>query len=232
MAESAGFPLPQPGQLDIWLWEERAGLSTSQLNDKERAHYERLIPPAARSQYLAAHTGLQRILAGYLGARPGEIDWQVGPRGKPWCPGTALKFNLSHSSDWTLLAVSGDEVGIDIERVRPVASQEALARRYFSPREQQLVATLAEGKARELFFRLWARKEACLKLVGTGLQGGLAELEALEVAPQGSVIEFQHIPEWPEGRCWLTDLEVVENYAAAVACAAAPTKLACYRLAD
>jgi 4'-phosphopantetheinyl transferase len=221
---------PDSGTLDVWMWDHGNGFAYSQLNAAEQARLERLVRPTARTQYLAAHAGLQQILAGYLGMPPGEVEWQIDDRGKPCCPDTDLQFNLSHSGEWNLLAVSGEEVGIDIERVRTVVSQQALAERYFSASEQQHLETLPEQEGQSLFFRLWTRKEACLKLMGTGLQGGLSELVALDVAAEGSLVALRETKHWPAGSCWLSDLPVADGYAAAVACAQPPQATRCYRL--
>lgn len=75
-------------------------------------------------------------------------------------------FNLSHSGDWTVIAVSDGEVGVDIQQVKPVDMR--LATRFFSADEGRILAEAGDG-AKALFYRLWTVKEAYLKALGTGL---------------------------------------------------------------
>jgi 4'-phosphopantetheinyl transferase len=89
---------------------------------------------------------LHRVLAVYLGQQPQQIRFERGEHGKPHLADAAirLEFNLSHSGELALVAVSGEhEVGVDVERVRP--------------------------KRGESFYRRWARHEAHVKCLGSGL---------------------------------------------------------------
>jgi 4'-phosphopantetheinyl transferase len=74
-----------------------------------------------------------------------------------------LRFNLSHSGDVTLVAVARDtEVGVDVERIRPVIEMQAIARRWLGRDD---IADEPE------FFRVWTRHEAMVKALGIGLSG-------------------------------------------------------------
>ncbi|HKO39194.1 MAG TPA: hypothetical protein VJU14_12580 [Solirubrobacterales bacterium] len=89
---------------------------------------------------------LRRVLAVYLREQPQEIELTRGKHGKPRLAADSarLEFNLSHSGDLALVAVSGTlEVGIDVERMRP--------------------------RREEAFYWRWACREARLKCLGIGL---------------------------------------------------------------
>lgn len=88
-----------------------------------------------------------------------------GTQGKPLLPGGPC-FNLSHSGDYLLLAVSPLPVGVDIERRRAV-DYHRLAKRCFHPAEQEALRRAADVQA--VFFDIWACRESCLKAVGCGL---------------------------------------------------------------
>ncbi len=77
-----------------------------------------------------------------------------------------LFFNLSHSDERTVLALSDGEVGVDIQQVKP--GDMRLATRFFSPEECETLRAAGED-ATALFYRLWTVKEAYLKALGTGL---------------------------------------------------------------
>ena len=89
-----------------------------------------------------------------------------------------LDANWSHSGDLLLVAVGrGAAVGVDIEWQRPRPQAMALARRFFTAREADTLATLPEPGAEAAFVRLWCAKEAVLKAHGHGLSFGLDRLE-------------------------------------------------------
>lgn len=87
-------------------------------------------------------------------------------QGKPYfadCP--RLRFNLSHSGDLWVCAFAREPVGLDIQQ-QDNRRWEALAARYFHPREVQFVRT--RGAA--AFFDVWSAKESYLKYLGCGLR--------------------------------------------------------------
>lgn len=70
-------------------------------------------------------------------------------------------FNLSHSGDWIVLAVTpSGRVGIDVEEIKPVSKE--LMHYALSKAEQQLVS----HQSQHVFYELWTLKEAFFK---TGL---------------------------------------------------------------
>ncbi len=87
-----------------------------------------------------------------------------------------LRFNLSHSGGRAVVAVGLDnELGVDIELVRPVPDAAQMVERYFSPAARGAFARLAAHERDEGFLRLWTRQEAYLKARGDGLSGPLDE---------------------------------------------------------
>lgn len=124
-------------------------------------------------------TPLRRLLSAYLGKPAEALPIERGLHGKPALAApTPLHFNLSHSRDLTVIALSACyEPGIDIEfpgRRRPV---QALARRYFAAGEAEALAALAPEQAAMAFLALWSCKEAVLKALGRGIAFGLHRLE-------------------------------------------------------
>jgi 4'-phosphopantetheinyl transferase len=100
-------------------------------------------------------------------------------RGKPYLAGRPdIGVSLARSGGVELFALAeGIEVGVDIERLRPVPEYLAIAERYFPPsRYRALVDMPAEEQERE-FFREWTRFEAAVKALGTGLFGAGREFE-------------------------------------------------------
>lgn len=111
------------------------------------------------------------IAASYLGAIPSDITFDISKEGKPYIRGAAdLHFNLSHCGKDLAVVFASEEVGFDMEQKGRQADFVKLAKRFFTAAE----AIEVEKNGGALFLQQWTAKEAMLKLLGRGLQGGLA----------------------------------------------------------
>ena len=134
---------PEAGEVHLWLAaldqppEAREWLG-GLLSAEERERAGRYRVARVRDQFVAGRGLLRLLLAGCLGADPREIPIVYEPNGKPVLgPGESLQFNLSHSEGRALIAIGrGGRVGVDLERVRPLANIDVLVERFFSPRER------------------------------------------------------------------------------------------------
>ena len=143
----------------------------SALTPAEQARAERFRFDLHRNRYVRAHGHVRHILAAYMDVSPSEIALQTGPRGKPFIPSHDLYFNMSHSADTAVYAVTrSGEIGIDVEMFDRKVEIDDLSRHYYTETEQDALAALTEASVRrELFFWLWTAKEARMKVTGEGL---------------------------------------------------------------
>ena len=81
-------------------------------------------------------------------------------------------FSISHCKSGIAVAVSNQPIGIDIETVRPLKVD--LVKKTMNPLEQE--AILSAPQPDWAFTRLWTRKEAFLKMKGTGIISDLHEV--------------------------------------------------------
>ena len=88
--------------------------------------------------------------------------------GKPYVEKRkGIFFNVSHSGDYVVCAVSDQDLGVDIERRGK--ARLGVARRFFHPEELACLERLPEDGRDRRFFDYWSVKEAFLKYVGTGV---------------------------------------------------------------
>jgi 4'-phosphopantetheinyl transferase len=132
------------------------------------------------------------------GVRPKQLRFEYGPHGKPSLPAIAgpydaeangvraqasreghgreasppLEFNLSHSGEVALLALSTAPVGIDLEPIRPLTDALAIARRTFPPAIADELAGLQGSHLLTRFFHHWTALEARVKLHGEAIFTG------------------------------------------------------------
>jgi len=89
-------------------------------------------------------------------------------------------FSISHCKQGIAVVVSDRPVGIDIEGLRKV--DDGLVRKTMNTQEQAQIAAAANPE--QEFIRLWTRKEAYVKMLGTGIISDmhqiLVDTEALQ----------------------------------------------------
>jgi 4'-phosphopantetheinyl transferase len=171
-----------PGEVHVWRVRLNRG-KASPPTAEEAARAARFATPTLRRRYLRAHAALRAILGSVTAAK---LEFALHEKGKPYLPSAPeIRFNLAHSREMALVSVARDvEVGVDIERVRPLPEYAAIAQRYFP------AGYTAPSGVRD-FFRDWTRFEALLKAHGAGLYGACA-------TPAGvwSVIEIDAGPKF------------------------------------
>ena len=188
-------------------------------DERERAarfHFDR-----DRERYVAGRGCLRLLLGKYLNMAERDIRFRYEAQGKPClaAPADASRvcFNLSHSADQALLAVSrGRRVGVDIEAVRPDVDCEALAQTYFSSAEQEALFVLPQTGRAAAFFRLWTRKESYLKAHGAGLNLPLDSFD-VSLVPDAPNLLLATRPDASDAHCWrMIALSAPPGFAAAL----------------
>ena len=147
------------------------------LSPAESARAARFRFSKDRIRYIVRTAMLRQILSRYLNIAPTRMSFNYGEFGKPFLDSRRLNpeirnlhFNLSHSDDAALIAISGaGPIGIDVERIRGNMNIDGLAAHCFTSEERSALEPLQGDAAVDLFFRLWTAKEAYVKAIGRGL---------------------------------------------------------------
>jgi 4'-phosphopantetheinyl transferase len=147
---------------------------TETLSREEIDRARRLVRGSDRDRYIFSHGLLRTILSSYLICDPRQLNFNTNQFGKPFLATpyaeSEMRFNLSHSRDMTLIAVScGIEVGIDIEYMRAIKDARQIANQSFSCHERQILNALPPAELEKTFYSIWVAKEAFLKGIGKGL---------------------------------------------------------------
>lgn len=205
--------------------------SSAPLSDSERQRAGRFHFQADRDRYVVSRNVLRNLLGRYLGQAPREVELGSTEHGKPFLLEAegepSIRFNLSHSGDWTVYAFASDrEVGIDVERIRPLPDFETIATRVFTCTEQELIALAPRQETLATFFRLWSRKEAYVKAIGHGLS---IPLHTVSVATN-SIDPPNYAGRMHERRRWyVQDVPCAPSYAAALATQGRPDRVICWQ---
>lgn len=162
-----------PCKVDLWNIQfsqqiEQLDVHRSLLRANELERAARFKNPALANAYISTRGTLRQILAAHLNTEPADLRFERSEHGKPYLPNSDVHFNLSHSKDRLLIAVSNSgPIGVDVEFRKPNFNYNAIAQRWFSPAENQHLRT-HENPSRA-FFDLWTKKEAYVKALGQGI---------------------------------------------------------------
>lgn len=174
------------------LKDEEVFLKFYEKMTKERKKkIDALKPEGSKRLCLGAGILLDRAVREHLAADcskqlPSSADYEIetGPQGKPYVKGvTDFSFNLSHSGDMAVIAVSDREVGVDIQRLKHF--KDSLVDHVFNIEDKELanelIAELAgtgltagdglhgDSSFDQVYTRMWAMKESVMKYTGKGL---------------------------------------------------------------
>lgn len=171
--------------IDVW----KVGVSSNLLlvddfltimTPDEIARANRFYQLKDRNRFIVSRGALRHIIGKYLKQSPSTVEFGIGGNNKPYIKSghpINLQFNMSHSGDIILLAISDSAIGADIEFInRSFGFGEVLADN-FSVDE---ISYIKNADSVTRFFRLWTCKEALTKATAQGLDGDLRLLPGLE----------------------------------------------------
>lgn len=192
----------------------------------ERERGARYVFDRDRDRFTVRRAALRTILARHLGCRPQELCFVAGPHGKPRLAGrhatSDVCFNLSASHDLAVCAVTrGREIGVDVERLRPVDDALDLARRCFSTIEHAALRRVC-GDVTGAFFTCWTRKEAFVKALGSGLAQPLDRFSVSLDPDDGARLLDIDGDRDEAARWWLAELHPRAGFTGAIAALGGP----------
>ena len=186
------------------------------LNTSEQERADRFYWAADQAKYIISHAAVRGLLGAYLRVPPKILAFVPNPYGKPELSNLSagsLHFNLSHSGDLGLIAISHGMVGVDVEQQRNRGNVIEMAQQVFAPSEYTVLQRLPDHEKLGAFFRLWVRKEAFTKALGLGLNLPLNRFEVDLTSPR--LLSLNGESRLADG--WhIHDLHIDSGYTAAV----------------
>ncbi|MFG2134297.1 4'-phosphopantetheinyl transferase family protein [Streptomyces sp. NPDC048751] len=211
---------PDTDGLSLWLvdalsqGEHAARIAPGLLDAAEHRRAAAFGRPGDRRRYVVAHVAVRVLLGARLGV-PGDVVRLVrepcpscgAPHGRPVVLGADAHFSISRSGDVVLVGIADRPVGVDVEQVPPPEVVAELSP-FLHRREAAELAAEADHRKASAFARAWARKEAYLKGIGTGLSRDPARDyvgagPSPGTGPHGWVLGDVAVPEGHAGACAL-----------------------------
>ena len=196
-------PLPDTA-LELWLVDldatagrlMAAEADCSRLSPQEAERAQAITDDSARQRWLSAHIALRLLLERWGGAGLRAQPFQFARGGRPFLPGPAPHFSLSHAGQFALIGLTRSApLGVDIEVISPrimplerrsrlVAFANDVAGGAELPDVHPSLASGARAAAgpaesadveTAIFIQAWCRVEAFAKADGRGLLAVLSQ---------------------------------------------------------
>ena len=170
------------------------------LNDAERDRANAFRFPAQRNRFIAGRIAMRLHISALTGDDPRDIKASYVC---PSCPNQSSKghgspryhvpsrtgpvrASLSRSGDWCLLAATLNDkitIGVDLEK-RDSADFDGFPEVAMTARERSRLRDVPPASRSEFMTRIWVRKEASLKALGTGLAMAPSRVDVSDAIPK------------------------------------------------
>ncbi|WP_342648416.1 4'-phosphopantetheinyl transferase superfamily protein [Mucilaginibacter sp. CSA2-8R] len=142
----------------------------------------RFVHPEDTNRYVTAHGVLRQLLSAHTAVARHQLLFTKNEFGKPALimsdSKAALHFNLSHSGQYVIIALSKHPIGADVEYLKPDFNFHSLLPHYFTAAETHFITTTSASPL-TAFFSAWTRKEALGKGLGSGITENMQVLPSL-----------------------------------------------------
>jgi 4'-phosphopantetheinyl transferase len=168
-------------QVDVWRIKISSNLAFIDdffkvLLPDEIMRANRYVQKKDRLRFVVSRGALRCLLSKYTNQSASAIKFVISANKKPFIYDQKLKYNVSHSGDWVLIAISNTEVGVDTEEMDPLFSYKEILADNFSSDE---INYIAHQDSINSFYLLWTRKEAITKATALGLDDSLKYIPCL-----------------------------------------------------
>lgn len=165
------------------------------LSEQEQALAQKKATQQLQDHCILSYGFRRKLLAKLLKKVPQQLEFTTIENNKPILVEQTLHFNVSHSDDyWVMLVDQTDAVGVDVEGMQRKIDFLNLAKRFFAPREAEIIANADNPSV--IFWQFWTAKEALLKLSGKGIVNGLEKVELVFNAEQQLIPTAEPLKKW------------------------------------
>jgi len=169
-------------QADIWRINVASNAASihhlsSLLTNDELTKASRFLHRHDSDRFIISRAALRLIMGRYLNVNPTLIAIGADENKKPFIKNSPLFYNMSHSGDWIIIAISASAIGIDTELVKNSFDFGNIINEYFDRKELDFIN---EKNSTERFYMMWTRKEALTKATGQGLDENLKFIPSLD----------------------------------------------------
>lgn len=152
------------------------------LSEEEKTQANQYFTDTLKERYVISHGILREILSFYIQKSPHEIIFIKNNYGKPFLKDSYVHFNMSHSHHLMCCTIGYNcKLGIDIELHNDDFDFHEISTHIFTSSEKEYFSSLKAHKSRiQFFYKLWTKKEALSKAIGSGLAYPIDKVDTLK----------------------------------------------------
>ncbi|MBN9343918.1 MAG: hypothetical protein BGO76_00260 [Caedibacter sp. 38-128] len=204
-------------EIDINDFRECINIFFCLLNKEEKQRSEAFSLIDLKEKFIIRRGILRCLISQFNSERPNLVRFIYNEYGKPMLEkGSSIYFNLSHSNEKVVYAFAYDcSIGIDIEYKRPFHDLLNIARESCTPDEYKIISGLeTQYEQLNLFYDIWAAKEALSKAIGQGLS---YPINTIEIINKKSSYPRMIVKDRFKTYWWINCFQVIKNYSCALA---------------
>lgn len=150
--------------MNLALMTESSKEILKKLIEIEKMNYILKLKSDDQWRTIIGHVMIKYLLAKKMNTRLNNIRISYSIYGKPFVENCIYNFNISHSGEYIVCAISNNSVGIDIEE--EIIDYDNILDIVCTNKEVELVRGSLDPK--KIFTKLWVLKESYLKAIGKG----------------------------------------------------------------
>ena len=144
------------------------------MSETRKESVKRLKFDSAKKQTILSEALARKAINAQYGIDEDKITFSRTENGKPFAEKVNAFFSISHSKEYVVCAVDDNEIGVDIEQIRPLEPR--ITNIYCTERDKKYIFGECEPEALTpemlvRFFEVWTAKEAYFKFIGSGIVG-------------------------------------------------------------
>jgi 4'-phosphopantetheinyl transferase len=155
-------------------------LNADEISRAKRYHFSK-----DHDRFIISRGVLRILLAKAMLITASEIVFDKDINKKPFVakPSNAgVEFNVAHSGEYILIAISDSPIGTDLEYMDPDFQYPDVMK--FAFNEKEITSIGSSASPLTTFYLLWSRKESLLKATGKGISDDLSATPCLDGANQ------------------------------------------------
>ena len=161
----------------VCFFEKTPAFDIEKINAKALVSAEKFkkskAPEIKRLTSLLGEMILRSALINEYNSKNTDIIIERTENGKPYLKNISdIYFNISHSGNAVAVAISDNEIGIDIEKIKTPNLK--VAERFFTENEKKYINSDID------FFEIWTKKEAYFKQLGKGISDDFSKTDILD----------------------------------------------------
>lgn len=177
----------------------------SKITEERKNKTDRYKVQSGKVTSIASEILLKHAISNVLGKEI-ILEYKYLNNGKPYLKNDEIYFNISHSHDYVIVAVSDHDIGCDIEFNDEIDLN--VAKKFFSSNEYYDI--INNAKERNLFYRYWTLKESFVKATGMGLK---LPLNSFTIHLGDNILVDQT---YDQNKYYFKELSVIDDYSIAI----------------